>query len=322
MKILYVTNMYPTADRIYLGIFVKEQIAYYAKKYDINPDVYFIDGVKSNLNYLKSVFEINRLLLKTHYDLVHIHFGLSGMFLLINPFIKVPVIVTLHGCDIQSYRGEGLTQKIGKIIVKKSTRSIILNDNMSTLLAAYKHKLVKIPCGIDISLFNLGRCNHNKTSFVIGFPSDRNRHEKNYPFFKKVISNLEKQGYPIEIVEFTNFTRDEVVENLSRLDCLLMTSFTEGSPQIIKEALACNVPIISSRVGDVDLLLQNVDNCSIIDDYDETLFADKIKELILLKPEERVTNGRDRIIELGFDQDSISSKLHALYLSVTGEAKI
>lgn len=322
MKILYVTNMYPTQDRIYLGIFVKEQISYYAEKYNINPDVYFIDGGKSNLNYLKSIFEINRLLSKNHYDLVHIHFGLSGMFLLINPFIKVPVVVTLHGCDIQSYHGEGLTQKISKIIVRKSTRAIILNDNMATLLAAHKHKLVKIPCGIDISLFNLGRCNQNKTSFVIGFPSSRDRHEKNYPFFKTVISNLEKQGYNIEIVEFTNFTRDEVVENLSKLDCLLMTSFTEGSPQIIKEALACNVPIISTRVGDVDMLLQDVDNCSIIDNYDVQLFADKVKALILLKPEERITNGRDRIIELGLDQDSVSSKLHTLYLSVTAEAKI
>jgi teichuronic acid biosynthesis glycosyltransferase TuaC len=316
MKILYVTNMFPNKRNMNFGIFIKEQIDYYAKIHAPEYEVYFVDGKKSKLNYIKSIFNVNKLIRKNNYDLVHIHFGLSGIFLLFNPFIKTPVIVTLHGSDIQSYNKEGLTQKISKKVVSRSDKAIILNDNMINILKDYKDKLIKIPCGIDLSLFNLDRNNINNESFVIGFPSSRNREVKNYPFFAKVIENLENQGYPIKVVEFDNFTRKEVVENLSKLDCLLMTSFSEGSPQIIKEALACNVPIVSINVGDIELLLNNVNNCYVINSFDIQLFADKIKNIINIAPNQRKTNGKDMVKQLGFDQDTIISKLDLLYKDI------
>jgi teichuronic acid biosynthesis glycosyltransferase TuaC len=95
-----------------------------------------------------------------------------------------------------------------------------------------------------------------------------------------------------------------------------MTSFSEGSPQIIKEALACNVPIVSINVGDIELLLNNVNNCYIINSFDVQLFADKIKYIINIAPNQRTTNGKDMVKQLGFDQDTIISKLDLLYRDI------
>lgn len=308
--------MYPDKNNIHAGIFVKEQVEFYAERYKVQYDIYLVDGISSKWNYIKSIFKINRLILKNSYDLIHVHFGLSGIFLLTNPFIKTPTIVSLHGSDIQSYTKEGLMQKISKLVVKRATKTIVLNDRMFEILDKHKKKLIKIPCGINLSHFNTHRKNLHNDSFLIGFPASRNRSVKNFPFFIRVIDTLLAKGYSIDFIEFDNFTREEVVKTLNKLDCLMMTSFSEGSPQIVKEALACNVPIISSNVGDVSYLLKNVSNCYIVNSFEEEKFVSRVEELMSLKPEERKTNGLSKIKELQLDQETITTKLHDLYKSV------
>lgn len=318
MKILYITNMYPSEKRIYDGIFIKEQIEFCQEKYGFNYEVYEIERFKNKYkNYVKSIFEINRLIHKEKFDLIHIHFGLSGLFLLFNPFLKTPTILTLHGSDILSYKRAGLIQKISKLVVSRTTCTIILNDKMLDILKKYKSKLIKIPCGIDIKTFDLERANGNNEKFVIGFPSSKERKVKNYPLCKKITDTLIEKGYSVKIVEFRDFTRNQVAENLCGLDCLLLTSHSEGSPQIIKEAMAAGVPIVASNVGDVAYLLEGVRNCSIVKTFDADDFIKKIIEIINLPKLERTTNGKEKIKSMKFDQDSVSANIYELYLQLT-----
>lgn len=316
MKILYVTNMYPTEERLYDGIFVKEQIDYYQKIYKPEYQIFVIDRFKTKLNYLKSIFSINRLIATESWDLIHVHFGLSGLFLLFNPFLKIPVIVTLHGSDIQSYKRKGLLQRISKMVAGRATKIIVLNQNMVNLMKFDQSKLAKIPCGINIEMFDKERKNLHNDNFLIGFPSDKGRPVKNYAFFKKIIDALIKKGFKIEILEFKNFTREQVVENLSRLDCLLMTSLSEGSPQIIKEAMASQIPVITTNVGDVNILLEGVENCYVVNSFSVDDFTEKIIQIINLAPDKRKTNGREKIRQLGFDQHSVCKKIFNLYDTV------
>ena len=75
MRVLIVTNMYPTPDRPYYGIFVKEQVEAIRQLYsDIDFDIYYVDGRNSKMAYLKSIFAIDRRLRKRHYDIVHVHY--------------------------------------------------------------------------------------------------------------------------------------------------------------------------------------------------------------------------------------------------------
>ncbi|MEX2336234.1 MAG: glycosyltransferase, partial [Fulvivirga sp.] len=96
-------------------------------------------------------------------------------------------------------------------------------------------------------------------------------------------------------------------------DCLLMTSLNEGSPQIIKEAMVAGVPVVSSNVGDVKNLLRGVQNSYVINSFDANQFITPIKRIMALNYKHRVTNGKERIIELKIDQDSIVEKIYNVY---------
>jgi teichuronic acid biosynthesis glycosyltransferase TuaC len=314
MKVLYVVNMYPSAKHIHDGIFIKEQIEYLKKEYNLEYEVYLVDGLRSKFNYLKSIFIINGLVNREKYDLIHIHYGLSGIFLIFNPFIKLPTVVTLHGTDIQSgAKKVSLIKTVTKLVVRRASRIIVVNEQMIDILKKYKCKVVKIPCGIDTEKFDLGRNNIGNKSFLIGFPADKRRTVKNYTLFKEIVEKLNKRGYDIKTLEFKNFTREQVAINLSKLDCLLMTSLSEGSPQIIKEALACGVPIISSNVGDVKSLLQAVKNCYVINSFIAEDFVEKIIEIIKLRPDKRAVSGKEKLELLELDQKSVCSKIFQLY---------
>jgi teichuronic acid biosynthesis glycosyltransferase TuaC len=312
MKVFYITNMYPTDDFIYNGIHVKEQIDYLVAEYNIDYEIYFINGRKSKFNYIKSIFLINSLIKKEHFDLIHIHFGLSGLFLLFNPFIKIPVVLTLHGSDISPVTASALMKKITTLVVSRSNKVIILNDKTKEVLKKFEDRLLKIPCGINVKDFNSNRKNLINKSFTIGFPGDIKRIVKNYKLFNEIMEFLRLE-FDTRIVVFHNMTRPQLSEQLSKLDCLVMTSLSEGSPQMIKEALASNVPIISSKVGDVAELLAGVKNAYVIDSFDKEDYVLKIRKIISLPPKERRTNGIEKIKELELDQNSTVLKIFEVY---------
>lgn len=307
--------MYPTKETPFDGVFIKEQVQYCRDKYNIVSKIFLIKRSGNKyINYVKSIFQIRKILRNGNFDLIHVHFGLSGLFLFFKPIIKVPVVLTLHGCDVQSFKKrDGLLQKVGKMAAANADRIIILNDKMANILKMHQTKMVKIPCGINLEIFDQGRNNLNNKSFLIGFPSDRTREVKNYPLFKAITDTLKNKGYNIEIIEFINFSRKEMAWQLSKLDCLLMTSHSEGSPQIIKETMLCEVPIVTTKVGDVEFLLKGVKNCFVIDSFKPEAFVEKIKEIMSLSPAERKTNGKEKIKNLELDQHSVCSNIYEVY---------
>lgn len=318
MKILYVTNMYPSNETPFDGVFIKEQIQYCHDNYNIDYKIHVIDRSGNKyLNYFKSIFKIHKVIAKGNFDLIHVHFGLAGIFLFLKPLIKIPVVLTLHGSDILSFKKrDGLMQKISKMAASNADQIIILNAKMAGILKKYSHKLVMIPCGINNEIFELERNNFKNKSLLIGFPSDRKREVKNYPLFENVIENLINNGFEIETLEFANFSREEMAQNLSTLDCLLMTSHSEGSPQIIKEAMVCGVPIVTTNVGDVEVLLKGVNNCYVVPTFKTELLSDKVAEILKLPPAERITNGREKIRQLKLDQETVCSNIYEVYESL------
>jgi teichuronic acid biosynthesis glycosyltransferase TuaC len=314
MKVLFITNMYPVPDYIYFGIHVKEQIDALKKDEGVEGDVYFINGRESKLNYFKSISALRNKIDKGNYDLIHIHYGISGLFLLFyTP--TIPVFVTLHSGELFQKKGyiNHLMQKnLTLAIVKKVEKVIVLNDTMVTLLSPYKDKLVKLPCGTDLDLFTDNGQFKTLDKFVIGFPGNKERKEKNYPLFMEIITEL-REARTVEVIEFHNLTRDEVIKGLGKIDLLLMTSTVEGSPQIIKEAMACNKPIISTRVGDVDDLLEDVSNSYVLDSFTSSDFLEPIVKIMNLPVAERFSNGRNKLIEMGLNSRKVSERIYQAY---------
>jgi len=320
MKVFTVTNMWPLKDFPYYGVFVKEQVEALQKHYpNINNKIYFINGKKNKLNYIWSIFNINWLLLINKYDVIHIHYALSGIFLLFNPFRKSRVILTLHGSDFYS---KNFYKRLVYYVLKQTSIIICLNDTMLSQLKKHNKEIHLIPCGVDTEFFKASKSEVQEDVFKVVFPSSKLREVKNYVLFDKIIQFLKvEHQLKIETIELNNKSRLEVNSILNSADLLCMTSLTEGSPQVIKEAMCCNTPIVSSNVGDVERLLKNVSNCYVIDSYKVEDFSNVILKILKLPKENRVTNGRLKIFELGLNEKNISSKIINVYLSIIGNDK-
>lgn len=318
MNLLIVTNMYPDEARPYNGIFVYEQVEAIRRWHpDVMVDVCFIDGSKGKMEYLKSILYVNRKISKGNYDLVHIHYGLSGLFMLLPCHKKVKSVVTFHGCDIQP-QGDGgkLTRWISRQVSRRCDCCIILNKGMKKIVDMCNKNNFIIPCSVDCDTFRPTMTRPKNRTPKIVFPSKRNYHVKNYPLFADVLSILcNKYGMQCEEVELSDFTRQQIAEIFNEADLMLMTSRSEGSPQVVKEAMACNLPVVSTPVGDVHELLEGVKNCYVSEKHDAEELASLVAKSLSHKGEG--ITGSEKIKAMHLDSKSISDRIYKLYQTLT-----
>ena len=102
---------------------------------------------------------------------------------------------------------------------------------------------------------------------------------------------------------------------MNAADVCLMTSFSEGSPQFIKEAMSCGAPIVSTLVGDVNELLNDIEGCFICS-FDVNEISDKLSKAIDFRKEIKFTKAPDRIIELELSNENVVKKVLEVYNSV------
>lgn len=316
MRVLIVTNMYPTPAKPTYGIFVAEQVEALRKAGpDSVVDVHYINPCESgNMVYLRSMFELPRIISAGRYDLVHIHYGLSGLFLL-NPFrhIDVPVVLTLHGGDIQPEQGKYVQVALTRRIIRKTDVVLSLNERMSALaLHAGARRVEIFPCAVETGLFTPPASRpdlRNKDELAVIFPASKNRKVKNYPLFREVLAELaERYGIRTREMILEGKSRAEAAQMMRDADLLLLTSISEGSPQVVKEALSANLPVVSTRVGDVETLLDGVADCACGN-------PEELAGLVagVVAGRYHGMTGRERIFSLGLDSESVAAGILTLY---------
>lgn len=317
MKVLIVTNVYPSEDHPYHGIFVKEQMKAIKRLHpDVEFDVFYINGFGGKGEYFWSIWKVSSHINKHNYDLVHIHYGLAGMYLYW-PFVKkVKTLVTFHGSDIQPKGGNGkISMIISRHAAKKADAAIILNDDMDAMVKLYCPNTHMIPCAVDVNTFQPMAKTEKHEKVQVVFPSNHERQVKNYPLFCEVMSILkEKYGIEAEERELKNMTRKEIAQLYSNADVLLMTSKSEGSPQAVKEAMSCNLPCVSTPVGDVKVLLDGVKDSYVSNEHN----AEELAALIVksLKRDGKGFSGREQIFKLGVNEDAVANKVYELYVKL------
>lgn len=305
--------MFPNTNDPTYGIFVKEQIDAIRTHEDIDYDVYVINGKRGYQEYLKSIFRIRSFVRNGGYDLIHIHYGLSGLFLLFGK-PAVPVIMTLHGGDIQAEQGRMVQVELTKCILRRCDYVITLNERMDELVRRYVEKSEIIPCSVNMRFFvPISKEKERTGKIKVLFPSARSRKVKDYPLFKRTCEVL-RDEYGLDVEEFylEDLSRKEVAKLFKEVDLLLMTSISEGSPQVVKEAMACNLPVVSTNVGDVALLLEGVRDCYVAESRDEKLLA-ALAYKSLAKKHKIGMSPIEKLKELGLDDDHVAWRLLKVY---------
>lgn len=272
----------------------------------IEVDVFLIKG-HGLIGYLKNLFLLRKEIGKNRYDLIHAHFGLSGMLAVMQRIC--PVVLTFQGCDINRKD----LRTISKIAIRFARHSIFVSNDLCDKARTKKNYSI-IPYGVDFeeTFMPLDKyecrsaLKFGENERIVLFSSSFDRVEKNYPLAKK---SVELVG-GVRLIELgKGYSTDKINKLYNACDLLLMTSIREGSPQVIKEAMACNCPIVSTDVGDVKEVIGDTEGC-FITTFDPEDVAEKIKMAMDFG---KRTNGRERIKKLGLDSNTIAKKIINVY---------
>ncbi len=307
MRILCVTNMYPCAETPARGAFVWQQVEG-LRRLGHFVRVLHIRGDKSKLSYISVAINAFFQTLRGHFDLVHAHYGLSGISTLFR--VHTPLVVTLHGSDILVGTLQPL---ISRLVCKLADGVIIVSSKMASKVRGHI-----IPCGVDLDVFmphskidSRRRVGIALDRLWILFPFDPRRKMKRFDIARDAVELLKSRGYNIELLVVHDIQNAEMPWYYCASDAMILCSDSEGSPTAVKEALACNLPVISVDVGDVSDIMRGVKGATIVR-RDSTCIANAIENVICNGAES--CNGREAMRR--YDQHRTVESIVEVYESV------
>lgn len=281
------------------------------KSQEMQIEIFGIKG-KGVIGYLSNISKFRRIIKKNNYQLVHAHFGLSG--LLANFQRIIPVITTFHGTDTYTFPNNILSI----ICSRLSSFNILTNDSQVSHLKLKKNYEI-ISCGIDLSIFKpmdksfcRQKLGWNQDKKYILFSSSFSRPEKNAKLALEVIEYLSKDQQ-VELIELKGYSRNDVPVLINASDMVLITSHYETGPLIAKEALACNTPVITTNVGNMSELEKLVNNLHIVS-YEPEEVANKISKIL------KVSDKYDSSTKMkAFGLDDVAAKIKNIYKKINCE---
>lgn len=275
------------------------------EKLGVKVSFYVITG-KGFLGYLKNLRFFKSKLKSLDIELIHAHYGLSGLLSTLQ--WKVPVVITFHGSDINIW----WVRIFSLFASRLASKSIFVSKKLSEQLRVKDAEI--IPCGVNTEKFIVAdkitareKLGLDSNKNIILFASRFDNKVKNYELAKNATDLI---GNNHKLIELKGYSREELNLLLNAADLLLLTSHSEGSPQIIKEAMACNCPIVATDVGDIKEVISNTDGCY-LSSFDPEDVSNKVKNILSKKSR---TMGREKIMNL--DNKLIAERIVSVYKNI------
>jgi len=239
----------------------------------------------------------------------------------------LPLVISFCGDDLLGTPEPGLlwrmraraSRSIGLMAAWRAQSLVVKSRNLlSALPAPLRGRAEIIPNGVDDEIFvPLSRVNARSklgwsaSQLIVLFNAGMRGHPrvKNLPLAQATMTELRK-SHPLAKLETLSYTpQADVALKMSAADCLLVTSLHEGSPNIVKEAMACNLPVVTVPCGDVEERLAGVQpGC--VAPYDAAQLASAIRQVL---EQGGRSNGRDELARQGLTARAVATQLGRLY---------
>lgn len=331
-EVLVVTNGWPNEDNETYCVFIKRQIDSLVER-GLRCDVLFIRGYRSQLAYplaalRLAVWSLRRS--RRRYRLVHAHSGEAALAAAF--YRRSPLLVSYMGDDLLGTpRADGVVPLIGRIrrsIFRQQSRlsdhTITKSSEMEMALPrSVRARNTVLPNGVDVELFRpedqtvaRRELGWNVEERIVLFAADPTIPGKRYWLAEATVERARSLLPNVRLQVAHRVSPDRVPVLMNAADCLLLTSLTEGSPNVVKEALMCNLPVVATPAGDVAELLDAVAPSYVCEASDVALS----EALVDILREPRRSNGRQ--LSKRLDAGAIASSLLAVYKDVAPELEL
>ena len=271
---------------------------------------------KGAAGYLKNIGKIRKTVRDVQPDIIHAHFSFSGFAASLAAQGK-PVVVSLMGSDVAGGWVHRFPTKFFSRFLW--ARTIVKSEWMAK--RTLSRRIAVIPNGVDLKRFFptndrsalKRKCGLSADKKHILFFADPNRYSKNYTLAQQAMRHASIDD--AELVVKFDVSHGDMPELINAADMVLLTSRWEGSPNVVKEAMACNCPVVATSVGDVAWLFGN-ETGYYTADFNPQNIGNRISGVMQLLDDGVQINGRQRIIRLGLDSESIASRLIKVYEEV------
>ena len=321
IRVLMITCEWPAPGISNTAHFIKRQ-ADFLKAAGIDVDVFHFRGAKNPFNYARAWMRLQGKMRRGKYDLVHAQFGQSGLLALPK---RMPLVVTFRGSDLLGIVGDmdgrytrlsRVQKRVSRMVARRADACIVVSEHMKMNMPA-KTEAEVIPSGIDFQFFKpvprdearrrLGLPVDERLVLFVGRPTQA---RKRFELSKRAVEILNERLAARLIVAW-RIPHAEIPLYMSAADALCFTSMQEGSPNVVKEALACNLPVVSVAVGDVAERLQGIEGCELCQDERPETIAAALERV--LRRGQRI-NGREAVRNL--DENLITNRVISIYQSV------
>jgi teichuronic acid biosynthesis glycosyltransferase TuaC len=284
-RVLIVANMYPSLSRPSYGVFVADQVAALRATGEVEVEVFHWDARRRPWRYALAALEL--ALTRLDVDIVHAHYGLSGVVAALAVPRRLPIVLTVHGRDCH----HPVVKRLTGLVARRAAAVVAVSDELA-LRCPFPVAAV-IPPGVDLELFHPLPRSEARARLgldagpgrLVVFPADPRRPEKRFADARALVERL-PAGSEVELRPVFGRPRAEMPLWLNAADAVVITSEREGYGLACAEALACDVPVLSTPVGIAPALLTGLDGC-LCAPFDATRWA-PVLEGVLADAEPRV----------------------------------
>lgn len=274
-------------------------------------------------SYIGAVRALKAKIKEFQPDIVHAHYGLSAITAELQDL--VPVVTTFHNGETHNWWVNLMTS----LMSLRAKHVIYVAQHIYDMVCFKARNYSIIPCGV--SLEDCVVMDKEEARKKLGWSDDKKyimfggafeNLRKNYPLLKEAVDLI---GGDIEIIEMRGLSRKDCVLRMNACDVFALPTKNEGSPQALKEAMACNCPIVATDVADIKHLLGDLPGHYVLpnkkgngawwkgDEHSAEELAELLKQALAFVGR---TKGRERIVELGYTNDLVAQKIIKIYENI------